>query len=591
MEKLKFGLLGHALAVLAFSVFLSSCVNPEYDLENVEMDGATLLENISLPIGSVEKLTLEKVLFSNEEMPDVIRKDAEGNMYIDLYADTYETSFNVTSAFWLDEMDFNDMYVDLNMGSLAGLNTSGLPAQTISFSSFNGGKPFTISQPVEIEQDLPSNILDIRSIELGGTMNCHFSIGGLPVQHIAPITLKKGFEIAFPDCIFISKGNSSVDFSVIGGHVIRLNSDTRLDPDVLLSLSIVFDRITVPEGAVVTKNGKRYVSVKESLEMTGDFSFNTADISQIPEMLRLMFWVNFENMPVKSAEVSLDADMTIPDQEMDLTDVPDLFLGDKVCADLYNPLMSVKVTNSTPLPFSMSTDLVAYNGTGSAVTMNLTAADGINIPAGKTSEYLISRRETQVTSGIINIVKPVIGDMIRSVPEQLVLRNCNISVPDDLVKVSVGKNYTASVEYSVSSPLAFGEDLSLSFTQVVEDLGLSLDYDVKSVTFEMDIVNSIPVDFNLDVTGLDKNGNELSGTKVSLNGEIKGGSHLAPVTSPLKLEIKNSNGKMELESLRLTMSATAPDAEYVGVQLNEKQGFEIKNMVMTLPDGIGVKFN
>jgi hypothetical protein len=188
-------------------------------------------------------------------------------------------------------------------------------------------------------------------------------------------------------------------------------------------------------------------------------------------------------------------------------------------------------------------------------------------------------------------VKPVIGEMISSVQKKLALRNCNISVPDDLVKVSVGKNYTASVEYSVSSPLAFGEDLSLSFTQVVEDLGLSLDYDVKSVTFEMDIINSIPVDFNLDVTGLDKNGNELSGTKVSLNGEIKGGSHLAPVTSPLKLEIKNSNGKMELESLRLTMSATAPDAEYVGVQLNEKQGFEIKNMVMTLPDGIGVKFN
>ena len=84
MEKLKFGLLGHALAVLAFSVFLSSCVNPEYDLENVEMDGATLLENISLPIGSVEKLTLEKVLFSNEEMPDVIKhlERSEGQLNI-----------------------------------------------------------------------------------------------------------------------------------------------------------------------------------------------------------------------------------------------------------------------------------------------------------------------------------------------------------------------------------------------------------------------------------------------------------------------------------------------------------------------------
>lgn len=590
MEKLKFCGLGHLICILAFLIFLSSCVNPEYDLENVEMDGATLLENISLPIGSVEKLTLEKVLFSNEEMPDVIRKDAEGNLYIDLYADTYETSFNVTSGFWLDEMDFHDMYVDLNMGSLAGLNTSGLPAQTISFSSFNGGKPFTISQPVEIEQDLPSNILDIKSIELGGTMNCHFSIGGLPVQHIAPITLKKGFEIAFPDCIFISKGNSSVDFSVIGGHVIRLNSDTRLDPDVLLSLSIVFDRITVPEGAVVTKNGKRYVSVKESLEMTGDFSFNTADISQIPEMLRLMFWVNFENMPVRSAEVSLDADMTIPDQEMNLTDIPELFKGDNICVDLYNPQMSVKVTNSTPLSFTFSSDIMSY-GSGSPVTLSLSAADGLNIPAGQTSEYLISRRETGVSSGTVNIVKPVIGDMISTVPQKLAIRNCNISIPTDFVTVNVGKLYKATVDYSVSSPLAFGENLSLSFTQDIENLGLTLGVNVKSVVFEMDMINSIPVDFSLSAKCLDEYGNEVTGTTVELDKKIKAGSHTSPTTTPLKLEIKNSTGKLDIDALRLTMNATAPEAAFVGVPLNENQGFEIKNMVMILPDGINVKFN
>ena len=76
---------------------------------------------------------------------------------------------------------------------------------------------------------------------------------------------------------------------------------------------------------------------------------------------------------------------------------------------------------------------------------------------------------------------------------------------------------------------------------------------------------------------------------MTLDKEIKAGSQNSPVTTSLKLEIKNKTGKLQIEALRLTMQANAPDAAYVGIPLNEKQGFEIKDLVLTLPDGIGLE--
>ena len=103
-------------------------------------------------------------------------------------------------------------------------------------------------------------------------------------------------------------------------------------------------------------------------------------------------------------------------------------------------------------------------------------------------------------------------------------------------------------------------------------------------------MNSIPVDFVLSAVCIDQNGNEVSETEVSLDKEIKAGSQYSPVTTSLKLEIRNKTGKLQIEGLRLTMQANAPDAEFVGIPLNENQGFEIKDLFITLPDGIGLEF-
>lgn len=574
--------------LFSVSVLLAaiSCVNEEYDLEKEINTDIQILENISMPVGDVAKITIDKILSENGELSSSVWKDDNGDMNINLYQDRLSSSFDVSNSFSLTNVEFEGIYIHLNTGPLAGMNTTSVPDQEISFSSLNAGKPFVASQPIEFECSLPSGIQDVRSVDLNAIIRCHFMTGAYPAENQTRITVKKGLEIEFPECITIGKACNTVNYSIIDGHRIRFDSDVVLEKEKMLEILILLDEIVVPAGSV-TDNGTRYIlSYQDSIVMTGDFSFNTSDIDVVPEQLRFIFSSDIPVLPVLSADVKLDVDMSIPDQEMEINEIPDMFKGDNICADLYNPSISLTVTNSTPLPFTLETDIIGYDASGKSVTLSLDETDGLSSAPNSVSQYLVSRRETQAGPGTINIVKPVIGDLIRSIPEKMEVRNCKINIPSEYVTVEVGKKYEASVEYAVTSPLSFGENLSLVITQDIENLGLTLEAGINSAMIELNLINSIPVDFELSAICLDALGNEDESTRLSIDKTIKAGSHLSPSVNPLKLEIRDSDGRLNVDALRMTLHAKAPAMEFIGVPLNANQGIEIKDIVLTLPEGI-----
>ena len=175
MEKQKSSWIGYIVCILSLSCILHSCVNPDYDLENVVMEEATLFENISLPVGDVEKMTIEKVLFTNGEVPSTIRKDQNGDMHIDLFDDSITKSFSIPASFKIDDINLQSSYVNLNTGLLAGQNTSSIPETEVTFSSLNGNKPFTLQMPLDITEDLPAEIHDVRSLTLDASVECLLS--------------------------------------------------------------------------------------------------------------------------------------------------------------------------------------------------------------------------------------------------------------------------------------------------------------------------------------------------------------------------------------------------------------------------------
>jgi len=112
-----------------------------------------------------------------------------------------------------------------------------------------------------------------------------------------------------------------------------------------------------------------------------------------------------------------------------------------------------------------------------------------------------------------------------------------------------------------------------------------------SAVLEMDIINTIPVDFEISAICLDSSGNELNDTQVTVDNKIAAGSLTSPTNTPVKLTINSKSGKIDISSIKLNMRGSVSDPKFFGVCLNRNQGLEINDIVLTLPDGIGFGLN
>ena len=575
------------LAVLGFIFLFSSCVNEDYDLNKGIVAEGTLFENISAPIGNVEKITIENLLFSGEGSSSVIKTDADGNLYMDFAGGNASATVEVPS-FSLGRIELDDQVIAFDIpAEFRQLVNSGFinTDWTLKYSSLVGNqKGLDLQTPIEISSTLPDGIKKISEVYLDADLSCDFSVNA-GVMHIS-----EGFSISFPSFIHISKKGNSTDYEVIDSHVVKFVKDAVLSAGSPLSLKLSFDRISVADSNL--SNGK--ISFDDAINIEGDFYVDSKDLSYIPENIKIIMGVAFDEIKVTEAIASLNYTASFPSEDITIGELPELLSGKGVCMDLYNPVLSLELENGAPFGFSLDAEITAFNASGShnlhIGSKGQTNSDYIYIPAESSKEYMFSRRKLEsVPQGAANIVIPAMGELIKEVPERLRIHDLNVNLDDKMTKVKIGSRFNVGVDYGMSSQLAFGEDLYLSLVQDIKDLNLSLEADIRSAKISMDIVNSIPVDFAIEAVCLDAAGNKINSTKVSIDKTIAAGSHTSPTSTPVVLAIENNAAQFNVASLRLSLTATSSNPAFYGVCLNRNQGLEINNIVLTLPDGIGVE--
>ena len=575
------------LAVLGFSFLFSSCVNEDYDLNKGIVAEGTLFENISAPIGNVEKITIENLLFADESSSSAIQADADGNLYMDFAGGNASASVEVPN-FSLGRIELEDQVIAFDIpAEFRQLVNSGFINKdwTLAYSTLVGNdKGLELQTPIEISSALPEGIRKISEVYLDAALSCEFSVNA-GVMHIS-----EGFIISFPNFIHISKKGTSADYEVIDSHVVRFVKDAVLSAGSPLSLKLSFDSITVADSNL--SNGK--ISFADEINIEGDFYVDSKDLNYIPENIKIIMGVAFDEIKVTEAMASLKYTASFPNEDIIIGELPELLSGKGVCMDLYNPVLSLTLENGSPFGFSLDADVTAYSASASHklhIGSNGQAnSDYVYIPAESSKEYMFSRRAlASLPQGAANIVLPALGELIKQVPERLRIHDLNVCLDDKMTKVKIGSRFNVGIDYGMSSQLAFGEGLYLSVVQDIKDLNLSLEADIRSAKISMDIVNSIPVDFAIEAVCLDAAGNKINSTKVSIDKTIAAGSHTSPTSTPVVLAIENNAAQFNVASLRLSLTATSSNPAFHGVCLNRNQGLEINNIVLTLPDGIGVE--
>lgn len=576
--KLLYNFRWHSILITVCGMLvLSACVNEEYDLSKEIDTEMTLLKNVSMPLGSIEKISIADILTLEEDGGSVVSKNSDGDFIFsfageEISAEIEVPSFSIAPA---SGIRTEPIEVHFSTGSAAGLSPD-LITEDIVYSEITG-KLLSAAMDIDIDTELPAQIKDIRSVGLDASVYINFAVNS------GAVNLKEGFVLEFPAFLNIKKSMTSDSrFELVDNHKLIMVEDVKISSASPLTFALELDKINVPSGAI--KNGS--LVLNEDVRVSGDFYLSPSDFSVIPEKIVIDIKAEITDLDVVSAEVKLSLDEEISGSTVAIDNIPEFLAGEGVYLDIYNPSLTFDITNSSPFSFGVKAGITANRGT-KEVSLTLGEDPEINIPAESSVKFMLTRRE-QASGGISYIVAPELGEMISMLPETISIDNISLASADEgYVEIRSGSRYQASIAYEVYAPLAFGEKLEISFDQDIENLGIDLGVGVPSICASLKIENSVPLEFAISALALDSAGNVMNDMEVSVSKPVAAGTQTSPATTEVDLTIRSRSGSISFDGLRLALNAAA-SSTVAGVALNENQGFVIKDLVISLPDGISI---
>lgn len=629
---------------------LSSCVNEAYDLNKgidttVNVDG-----NISMPVGSTGKILIG----------DFLEIDGNSGLVTDELGD-YSLKISgtpVTESVSLPPVTFpsGDFLEDFDIQplSLKSTITEAVPdfgdyQDQIDSYPLSGMAPVTmdgllgsetVTSAMDINQDvseLAATVSEIGTIYLDAAIKLSFLFDTGNGQ--GKITVKKGLQISFPE--FIAVGDIPDIFSSSDSHVLTLNEDISLLSGTPLELGFSLKEMdlemlkTLTGGAegYIEENGKRYLRIRQSVEvghlvleiLPEDFGKTLGDV---PETIGFDMGITSGNAVVTGATLVFDPAIDLEDQIIEIGQMPEFLSGENVNLDVYNPVITLKVTNSTPAAVAVSAKLQGYDSNGDPVMDNPieigTESEPIiirNLPEGKeclTTVY-ISRRPIELDPVLpadqyaLNLVIDNLSGIIASMPEKIAIYDISV-VPyhEDgskytAVSFSSSENpsYEFGVDYDVNVPLAFGEDLLMKYPYDITGLNSTFNSDtdeagnvsihVDRAEIKMTFVNTLPMDMAVEALPIDIDGNVIpssAGIEVSMSSDGSGQAHVSagtlesPADTPVTISLSAKKDAVKsLDGFRLEITGTS-SAATAGIPLNSNQYIQITGMSINFDGGI-----
>lgn len=592
------------LLIAMTTILTNSCVNEEYDLsKGIDMD-MTLLQNTTIPLGNVASISVNSLLGDTniETGPgttSLFTADDNGNLTLSFGFDKISQTFKMPEVS-LGKSGINaDVDVAFNISSqyagLPGSLFSGDKDLKISYKDANKGRDLNANMTLRLDQELPKQVLDIEYVELDAKIDFQVKASEGSILHLA-----KGFKISFPQFMKVKKANESVDYYHIGGedgneNEIIFDSDIRISDEPLV-LSLLLYRMDSVSSFIEEKENasnelRRYIIHDDNVTASGDFYLMPADYidSYIPAKPELTFHVSLTDLVMTSASIKIDMDMSISDEKIEITDLPEMFEGEGTMVDLYNPIVRFTINNESPLEININAGISSYSGSHTT-DIHIGDYNGddrtepVTVSGGQQVDYYFSRRGYHESKDGMDIGIEKLGEIINELPDSIRIHDINVESERKFITIEANKEYTVELEYEFFSPLAFGKELHISMGYDI-DLGLEGNLGLDKLIIGMNMLNTVPLDFNIVGTAVDNDGNEIMGTTVDMNLDLEAGTLEKPVESPVTLTISSTNTEVSISKLRLNF--TAESSEHVeGEVLNTAQGLDINDLYVTLPHGI-----
>lgn len=578
-----------ASAVGISMIAFAACTNEKYDLEELDTN-VTLLKDVEMPLGDIaEGIRLDEILDLGESRT-FITEDGSGNLSFSYYPeDAYSMSFIVP------ELDLAGNALSDGYVTYAFPEVTIAYAETVISDDIKLDMPETMEYEISIDnEELPKEIKDIRRVEFESVVMLELGFEATTGCPIGEIDLCKGARLVFPEWMEISELTSLFTQSE-DGHSFTLDEDMVLgigenrETDVVMFDLVAIDFEKIPEGQGI-KDGKLHIDAVVTFD--ADLKIPGSRISSNGTFSPVFFTsLSIGELSVTKVIADIDVDIDQNLADLSLEGLPEFLMNEENVLDFTDARVDLSFHNKTPLSGRFSIDMKTSSATEDIAEIQLaTPQFAASDRDGQTYLWSFAEKESIVPEGYSYVNTAGLNGLLARIPERISFKNFNFENTSGYIEIVPGAKYEGVISYGISAPLAFGENLKLSFDMDVENLGVKLeDMTVKSAVLSLDMTSTIPLGFTLAAQALDKDGNIIPGITLGLaDSALAAGSLDSPQTTSLSLELKNEADELAFDGIRLTLKAAGSSA-HAGTALNMNQGLELKNMVLKLPDGISTE--
>lgn len=615
-----------AVCIVSSFICITACVNEEYDLSKGIDTTINVNGDISAPLGSTEKILIGD-FFEIDPQNSAISV-VDGDYVLSLSGDMVRHDIDVPelgiSGISVGNSENPGGYrINMDIPDIQPVEGVQIPDRTYEFTV--AGEKETA---IEINEEVPEYIAGIGKIELNSVMSISMRLSRDDGRSEGEITIGEGFSLVFPDYITIVKEGGSVDYEVLDGNVVRFASSASLTPSAPLGFRLGIAGIDfgrMPEGQGLVNGrividdiiGMQDVSISANARSFGEV------ISDLPSSLSIDIDMSVSDIEIETVEVVFNPEITVDDQTVEIGEMPEFLSEEGNRLDLYSPVITLMVTNDSPVSAVLQADITSYSNDSQTASIHLGnedagAADAVVLRSGVTPVYIVRRAEdvpdgpVAATNDPVIIVRDDLSELIATIPDKMTVSDIDVRVLQETIEfdlVNAPDKYSFSFGYDINVPLAFGEELAVSYPYDITGLNEtlnpsssddngSLEIDFSEASVFLTFVNEIPLDLSVAASPIDKDGNVIgSGIDVELTG-IEGNSAVtvgagnvgSPSESPAVIRIRaDKESLMKLDGFRLDLKGSCGSG-FAGVALNENQGIQLKDISVNIKGGVSTQF-
>lgn len=226
--------------------------------------------------------------------------------------------------------------------------------------------------------------------------------------------------------------------------------------------------------------------------------------------------------------------------------IPDFLEDNDVVFDLYNPTVFIHFNNDLPVNALLGGVLTSTDEFGRTLA-------SVNVPqfsvASGEQVVALQAKDRNYGADTVAVTVADLPSLIRKIPNRITFGQIKASADGTKTgQVTLGKDYQVEAQYAFSSPLQFGENTSIIYSDSITDMHDG----VKDLMFienngkpdggliaEADVESCLPLYLTVEAWGVDVDGKAISKEKlpVIVSPSVKASADGNPITTHITMKI------------------------------------------------------